>query len=70
MDLPPIKLEMVRVGLNGEPKAALCRPATPGQLSTSIEGHPSCVQVARIRIEEPPTHPAAPPVAPPPPPSP
>ena len=66
MDLPPIKLEMVRLGLDGEPKTALCRPATPGQLSTSLQGHPTCNQAARIRIEEPPTHAAAPPVTPPP----
>jgi len=69
MDLPPIKLEMVRLGLNGEPKAALCRPATPGQLSTSLEGHALCTQTSRITIVEPPTRPAQPPVAPPPPPT-
>jgi len=69
MDLPPIQLEMVRVGLNGEPKMALCRPATPVQLSTSLEGHALCRQTIRITIVEPPTRPAAPPVAPAPPPT-
>ena len=70
MDLPPIKLEVVRLGLRGEPRQELCRPAAPGQLSTSLEGHPLCRQTARIRIEEPPTRPAQPPLAPPPPPTP
>jgi hypothetical protein len=69
MDLPPIKLEVLRLGLNGEPKSALCRPATPGQLSTSLEGHVLCLQADRITIVEPPIQPAAPPVAPPPPPT-
>ena len=66
MDLPPIKLEMVRLGLAGETASSLCRPATPGQLSASLGGHGPCVQAVRIEIVEPPAYPAAPPVLPPP----
>ena len=65
MDLPPIKLEVVRLGLSGEPRQALCRPATPGQLSASLEAHPPCTKADRVAIVEPSFWPAAPPPLPP-----
>ncbi|WP_322771392.1 hypothetical protein [Synechococcus sp. CBW1107] len=66
MDLPTLHVEMVRLGLQGQPPAAECRPAT-SQMKASLVGlwgdapGPSCPGTGRIRIAEPAGWPALPP---------
>ncbi|MCT0224650.1 hypothetical protein [Synechococcus sp. CS-1328] len=67
VDLPPLQLEMVRIGLQGEPAAALCRnaPLRPDSLRSSVSGSTDCtLEPGWLRID----NPAGWPVAPPPPP--
>jgi hypothetical protein len=66
MDLPPLQLEMVRFGLQGQPAAADCRSADSG-MKASLSGvlgeapKPCRLEAGRIRIDEPPGWPALPP---------
>jgi hypothetical protein len=66
MDLPPLQLEMVRFGLQGQPAAAECRPADD-RIKASLSGvlvepaKPCRREAGRIRIDEPPGWPALPP---------
>ncbi len=66
MDLPPLQLEMVRFGLQGQPAAAECRPADD-RMKASLSGvlgepaEPCPRDAGRIRIDEPPGWPALPP---------
>jgi len=54
MDLPPLQLEMVRLGLQGQPAPVVCRPTADGHLAASISGSQPCRDGAgRIRIDEP-----------------
>ncbi|MFM2158406.1 MAG: hypothetical protein RLZZ124_880 [Cyanobacteriota bacterium] len=63
MDLPPLQLEMVRIGLQGQPARELCRPTASGaSLSTAISGSVPCrLDATRIRIDEPAGWPVLPP---------
>ncbi|MBU6355032.1 MAG: hypothetical protein KGQ81_08730 [Cyanobacteria bacterium REEB498] len=61
-------MEMVRLGLRGEPARELCRPQPPGAplgLDASFSGSTPCQREARrIRIDEPPGWPPLPPPPP------
>ncbi|WP_398332099.1 hypothetical protein [Vulcanococcus sp.] len=65
MDLPPLQLEMVRFGLQGQSAAAECRPAED-RIKASLFGvlvepaEPCRREAGRIRIDEPPGWPALP----------
>jgi hypothetical protein len=65
MDLPPVQVEVVRLGLQGQPAQLLCRPDAGAQersLSSSLSGSQACSrQASRIRIDEPPGWPVLPP---------
>jgi hypothetical protein len=63
VDLPPLQLEMVRFGLQGQPAHQVCRPVEAGaSLTTAISGSAPCRRdVSRIRIDEPPGWPVLPP---------
>ena len=66
MDLPPLQLEMVRFGFQGQPAAAECRPAD-ARMKASLSGvwggaaEPCRREAGRIRIDEPAGWPALPP---------
>jgi hypothetical protein len=66
MDLPPLQLEMVRFGLQGQPAAAECQLAGD-RIKASLSGvlvepaEPCRREAGRIRIDEPPGWPALPP---------
>ncbi|QCH15992.1 hypothetical protein CB0101_14805 [Synechococcus sp. CB0101] len=66
MDLPPLQLEMVRLGFQGQPAAAECRPSET-RVKASLSGvwggpaEPCRREAGRIRIDEPAGWPALPP---------
>jgi hypothetical protein len=66
MDLPPLQLEMVRFGLQGQPPAAHCRPVDDA-MKASLAGvlgetaEPCRREAGRIRIDEPAGWPVLPP---------
>ena len=66
MDLPPLQLDMVRFGFQGQPAAADCRPAD-ARMKASLSGvwgapaEPCRREAGRIRIDEPAGWPVLPP---------
>jgi hypothetical protein len=66
MDVPPFQLEMVRLGLQGQPAAVECRASQQGVRASlsGLWGEPaqSCRrELGRIRIDEPAGWPVLPP---------
>jgi hypothetical protein len=65
MDLPPVQVEVVRLGLQGQPASQVCRSdatSQQGRLASSLSGSQPCArQAGRIRIDEPPGWPVLPP---------
>jgi hypothetical protein len=66
MDLPPVQLELVRLGLQGQPVVVECQPSTT-QMRASLAGlwdeagQPCRSDTVRIRIDEPAGWPVLPP---------
>jgi hypothetical protein len=63
MDVPPVQVEVWRMGLQGQPAQEVCRPdPTVTALGTALSGSSPCQRPGpRIRIDQPAGWPVLPP---------